>query len=122
MTSVRIFSASFMILLTGAGIVHAQTISPNPQTLSFTYQIGGATPAAQNISLNADVPTQFSVSISGAPWLSVAPTGGITPSNLVATVTPPANATPGTLTGTILIGPPASLDSVKTVVPVSLQI
>lgn len=115
-------SAMCSLLLCGASAAKAQTFGASPQILSFVYQIGGPNPAAQSILLTADVPSSFSVTISGAPWLSVAPVSGITPSTLVATVTAPAGATPGTLNGSIIIGPPASTDAVKTVVAVSLQI
>lgn len=115
-------SAVCVIVLCGASAARAQFISASPQTLSFVYQIGGPNPAAQNILLSADAPSSFAVTISGAPWLSVSPASGITPSTLVVTVTPPAGVTPGTLSGTILIGPPASADSLRTVVSVTLQI
>jgi hypothetical protein len=102
---------------------HAQVfITASPQALAFTYQLGGPNPPAQNIYLSADVPSQFAVTISGAPWLTVSPPSGLAPSTLVATVNGPTNATPGTLTGTILIGPPASVDSLKTVVTVTLNV
>src|SRR5690349_20155574 len=98
------------------GILSAQ-VSVNPQSLSFTYQIGGPNPPSQNLSVFNDVPTQFSITTSGANWLNISPTAGITPSTLVATVTPPVGATAGTLSGSIIIGPVASVDNVKVVVP-----
>ncbi|HXK02057.1 MAG TPA: hypothetical protein VMS37_06620 [Verrucomicrobiae bacterium] len=111
-----------MLLLCGTGIASAQTIGASPQVLNFVYQIGGPNPPAQNLYLSADSPAQFAVTISGAPWLTVSPTAGITPISLIASVTAPANATPGTQTGSIIIGPPASTDALRTVVTVNLQI
>jgi len=125
MLSSRTLTCSFLIallLLCGTGVASAQPVSASPQVLNFVYQIGGPNPPAQNIYLSASVPTQFSLSVSGATWLTVAPTTGITPSSLVASVTAPANATPGTLTGSIIIGPAASTDALRTVVTVTLQV
>jgi hypothetical protein len=62
------------------------------------------------------------VTISGAPWLTIAPLGAITPNTLVVTVTPPVVAAPGTLNGTIIIGPSASANAVGMAVPVSLEV
>ena len=111
-----------LILLTFGANASAQALSPSPQSLSFVYQIGGPYPAAQSIVLSAGLPTQFTVTTSGAPWLTISPLSGITPSTLVASVTPPPGVAPGTLTGSIIIGPPAAADNLRTVVPVSLQV
>jgi len=101
----------------------AQTFSVSPQALNFTYQIGGANPPAQTLYLSSATPSaQFSISISGAPWLSVSPAAGVAPSNLTVSASAPQNAVAGTLTGTIIIGPPGSVDAVKTVVAVTLQV
>ena len=116
------FLLTGVVLLCGMGAASAQLVSVSPQTLSFVYQIGGPNPPAQNLFLSNIQPTQFSVSISGAPWLAVSPSTGVTPSTLVASVTGPSGATPGTLTGTIIISPVASTDATATVVAVSLQV
>jgi len=118
---------AFCVILLGllwlaAPAANAQIIGVTPQALSFSYQIGGAIPAPQSLYLYTDTPSQFSVSVSGAPWMTVAPSSGVTPSTLVVTITPPSPATPGTLTGSIIIGPPASADNLRTVVTVSLQV
>ncbi len=111
----------FACLMTTA-TASAQVMSVSPQALSFVYQIGGPIPAAQNLYLSADIPAQFSVTTSGAPWANIAPSSGITPTTLLVTVKPPSDATPGTLSGTIIIGPVASVDAARLVVPVTLQI
>ena len=111
-----------LMLLSSTGTASAQLISVSPQTLSFTYQVGGQSPASQNLSLTASSPTQFSVTISGAPWLAVSPSSGLTPSTLNASLVNPASLTPGTYTGSIIIGPPASTDAIKTVVSVTLTV
>ena len=119
---VRVRGLTYAISLLGSlGIATAQ-VSVNPQALSFSYQIGGPNPPAQSLFVFNDIPTQFAVTTSSAPWLTITPTTGLTPNTLVATVTPPAGATAGTLNGSIIIGPPASADNLKLVVPVSLQI
>src|SRR5215472_5527155 len=106
-----------LALLCAAGAAHAQTtITTSPQTISFVYQIGGSIPGPQSIQVTAQTPSQWVASVTGAPWLSLSPTSGFTPSTIVATFTPQANMTPGTQSGVILIGPPTSPDSVKTVV------
>jgi hypothetical protein len=111
------------VFATLAGVASAQTFGATPQALSFTYQINGTNPPAQSIYVTSDTPSaQFAVSISGAPWLTVTPTSGVAPATLIVTASGPAGATAGTLNGTIIIGPPASVDAVKTVVGVSLKV
>ena len=113
---------SGLTLLCSAGVGNAQVITASPQALAFVYQNGGPAPTGQSIFLSATVPTSFTVTVSGAAWLNISPTSGTTSSTLYATVTPPANAAPGTLSGSIIIGPPATVDSLRTVVAVTLQI
>ena len=76
----------------------AQLTDVNPDSLFFTYQIGGPNPPAQNPFVTGGSGTQFSVDASGTPWLAVQPLSGVVPSNLIVSVVPPANAVPGTLT------------------------
>lgn len=75
-----------LVLLSGMGVANAQLVGVSPQTLSFAYQVGGSNPASQVLYLSGSSPTQFTVTISGAPWLTVSPTTGITPSTLVASI------------------------------------
>ena len=112
-----------MCIYGGKSIARAQGVSINPQALNFVYQVGGPVPPAQALFLTAAVLTQFSVTVSGAPWLNVTPASGVMPINLTSSVSPPAGVTAGTtLTGSIIIGPIASVDNARIVVPVSLQI
>jgi hypothetical protein len=120
-----------LVSLEGATTAKAQIVVPAPQMLSFVYQIGGPNPAPQTIYLSSNVPTQFSVSTFGAPWLTITPITGITPSMLIVTATPPADdrggpppdrGTAGTLSGSINIAAPASTDAQRAVIPVTLQI
>ena len=119
---VRVRRLTYTLCLLGSLKLTIAQVNVNPQSLSFSYQIGGGNPPAQSLFIFSEVPTQFAVTTSGAPWLTVTPTTGVTPNTLVATVTPPAGATAGTLNGTVIIGPPASADNLKLVVPVTLQI
>ena len=85
MSSVRALTCSLVIglvLLGGATTAKAQIVVPTPQMLSFVYQISGQNPAAQIIYLSSECPTQFSVSTLGAPWLTITPMTGTTPSTL----------------------------------------
>jgi len=125
MKSVRVVFGSILIclvLLCATGAASAQVLNVSPQSLAFTYQLTGANPASQVLTVYSNGPASFAVTVSGAPWLTVSPTSGTTPTSLIVTATPPQGATPGTLSGNILIGPPASADNLKLVVPVTLQI
>ena len=122
MKSIRVCAGAVLVSLSGMGFATAQVINANPQALTFVYQIGGPNPPAQNIFLESDVTTQFSATISTAPWLTVSPITGVTPSTLVATVAPPASFVPGTYVGSIVIGPVATTGATVTVVPVALQV
>jgi hypothetical protein len=56
----------------------APNLTVSPTTLSFTYQIGGAIPAAQTVSV-ASSGTALSYTASAAnPWLSALPVNGTT--------------------------------------------
>ncbi len=67
-----------------------QSLSASPDTLTFTYIIGGATPDKQTVALSstgANAP--FTVTVpSTASWLSVTPTSGTTPASLTFAVNP----------------------------------
>ena len=67
------FSTSY--LLHAGGGVTPPTLSVSPASLSFAYQIGGATPAAQTLTIGG-VATTYTAAASGASWLSVSPGSG----------------------------------------------
>ena len=120
-SSIRRVPLGVAVLVSTCTMATAQ-VAVNPQALNFVYQVGGANPAAQNLYISGSVPTQFGVTTSGAPWVTVSPASGITPNTLIVTVRPPADAAPGVLSGSIVIGPAASTDALRLVVPVTLQI
>ncbi|MEZ5398127.1 MAG: hypothetical protein R2729_00575 [Bryobacteraceae bacterium] len=77
-----------------------------PQAMAFDYTPGTAVPAAQPISLTTpNTVVNYSATaatISGGSWLSVSPTGGVSPATLNVSVNP-QNLTPGTYAGSITI-------------------
>lgn len=72
-------------------------------TLNFTYQLGAAAPAAQNVTCTATSGTlPFTITVSSnTPWLS-APASGSTQTPFPVTVDP-SRLAPGTYTGTITV-------------------
>ncbi len=81
------------------------SITSSPASLSFSYQVGGSTPAAQSISLSGPnntsvVYTASATTASGGNWLTVSPTSGTTPSSVSVSINP-ANLAAGTYNGTI---------------------
>ena len=125
MTNFRVTAGAILGVMTLIGTctaASAQTMSVSPQALSFIYQIGGPSPAAQNLFVSAGVATEFGVTTSGAPWATISPTYGVTPGYLVVTVRPPADAGPGVLSGSIVIAANVSTATVRVVVPITLQI
>jgi uncharacterized membrane protein len=73
-----------------------------PGSLTFTYQSGGAAPPPQTVELQASGQNvNFSAAVSGATWLSVNPSSGMTPKPLVFTATPSPGMAPGTYTATV---------------------
>jgi len=84
------------------------TVTPSPTSLNFTYQLGGAAPAAQSISVTtsngASVPITVSATSTPA-WLSVSPTTGAAPISLTASIATSVLTTQQTLSGSITITP-----------------
>jgi Viral BACON domain len=78
------------------------TLNATPLNLSFTYQSGGATPAAQTVNLSSSGGALSYSAAASAAWLTVTPASGNTPGNLSVAVNPTALAT-GTYTGTITV-------------------
>jgi hypothetical protein len=79
----------------------APTLSATPLNLSFSYQSGGATPAAQTVNLTSSSTLGYTVAASPG-WLSVTPASGNTPGSLSVSVNP-AGLAAGTYTGTVTI-------------------
>jgi len=79
----------------------ANNLTATPLSLSFNYQSGGATPAAQTVNLSSTSAMSYSVSTSGG-WLSVTPASGSTPGSLSVSVNASGLAV-GNYNGTVTV-------------------
>jgi uncharacterized protein (TIGR03437 family) len=85
------------------------SIGVSPQSLSISYNLNGAFPTTQLLSLTGQ-PVAFTASATtatGGNWLQVAPTSGTTPTTLsvIANTALLPNMAPGTYSGTITVAP-----------------
>ncbi len=80
------------------------SLGVSPGTLSFACDAGGAAPPSQTVSLASGGFVSYSVTVTGASWLTVNPMSGTAPSTLTVTVDP-SNLTAGTYSGTITVTP-----------------
>ncbi|MDP2998259.1 MAG: hypothetical protein Q8N47_12290 [Bryobacterales bacterium] len=80
-----------------------EQLRASPNSFTFASQ-AGATPASQTLAVSSTgANLNFTVAVSnGAPWLSVSPSQGTTPSNLTVTANP-AGLAAGTYTVQIII-------------------
>ncbi len=99
-------------------VTAAQTLSASPTSLAFTYQVGGAAPAAQALQVSSSSGglafTAAATTTSGGTWLSVTPTSGTTTASVSVTVNP-ASLAAGTYAGAITITSPGAGNSPLTV-------
>ncbi len=100
------------------------TLSAAPAPLTFSYQLGTATPASQTVAVNSTgSPLNIAVvaaTQNGGTWLSAGPAGGVTTVNLSVTANP-AGLSPGSYSGTITITPTDPMVTPLTI-PVTLVI
>lgn len=75
------------------------TLTVSPLNLSFTYQTGGPTPAAQPVTLSGSSALSYTV-VSSAAWLNATPASGNTPASLSVSVNPSGLAV-GNYNGTV---------------------
>ena len=92
----------------------APTLSVSPASLSFNYQSGGTTAAAQTVALSSSGSALSYTVTTSATWLAATPTSGTTSSNLIVSVNPTGLAA-GTYTGSVTIAASAASNSPKTV-------
>jgi uncharacterized protein (TIGR03437 family) len=88
-----------------AGLLDAQTVTPAPTSLTFSYQSGNALPAAQTVSVRISSGTPaYSVTITGAGtlWLTATPDSGRMPATLGVRVNPTSLAV-GQYTATVVV-------------------
>jgi hypothetical protein len=90
------------LAVTAAGTLPNLTVSPF--SLSFTYQIGGATPAAQTVSAVASDGSalSYTASASGDSWLTARPVNGTTPGSISVSISPTGLAA-GVYTGHVIV-------------------
>jgi hypothetical protein len=77
-------------------------LAVSPTSLAFSYTQGGTLPAAQTLSVSSRNTTSFTVSTSGASWLSVSKTSGKTNTTVGVSVRPGSLAA-GTYSATVTI-------------------
>jgi trimeric autotransporter adhesin len=125
-----VYSGSVPVAVTGGLIMGGASytlpinllVSSNPllvvptQALAFTYELGGATPAAQSVTaqstavLPSSTTGQLPILISytttnNGSWLSVSPTANLTTGMPFTVTVNPATLLPGTYNGTITVAP-----------------
>ena len=108
----------------------AEVYTVSPRSLTFDYQVGGTTPASQNISVTA-TPNAVSITVgttSNGGWLSTSAGSGTlqTPQTIAVSINPadiPAASLVGgqSVSGTITISAP-TISSSPTVVTVTVNI
>jgi len=95
-----------------------------PTVLTFNFQIGGAAPATQSVSVGSSGgPLNYTVTystVTGGSWLSATPTSNITSSTVTVSVDT-TGLTAGTYTGTITITSSGAANSPQTI-PVTLVV
>jgi hypothetical protein len=107
---------SIPVTLTVTAAAVKPTLGLSPTSLTFNYQIGGSTPAAQTVATSSSTSTAISyTATAGSSWLTTT-ASGTTPGNLSIGVNP-ASLAAGTYTGTVSV---ASSGASNT--PVSLPV
>jgi len=101
-------------------VTAAPTLNTSPTSLSFSYQVGGTTPAAQNVSLSSIGTALSYTAATSATWLLVTPASGSTPGSLSVSVNSTGLAA-GTYTGNITVTSAGASNNPKTI-PVTLTV
>ncbi len=95
-------------------LVVGAALSSSASNLTFNFQIGGAMPAAQAVSLSTTATTALTFTATAAAasgtWLSVSPTAGTTPSTVSVAVNP-AGLAAATYDGTVTIAATGAVNS-----------
>jgi uncharacterized protein (TIGR03437 family) len=99
-------------------------LASTPAALNFSYQVGSAAPAAQNLAISASgASLNFSATTAtntGGGWLAVSPSGAVTPGTLSVSVNP-ASLAPGTYTGNVMVSSAGATNSPFSI-PVTLVV
>ena len=111
------------VLVTVAG---TPALNVSPGQLSFAYQVGTSTPAAQTLSLTSSTGSNISFTASsntstcGSNWLVISPTTGATPSSLSVQVNT-SGLTPGNCAGEVDISA-SGVSNATVKIPVALLV
>src|SRR5439155_14648362 len=100
-------------------------IAVSPQSLQFSYQLGGTLPAAQALTLTGQATTFTAVASStSGDWLQVGPSSGSSPTTIVASLNPVVIAAlaAGTYHGSITITPASGTANTPITVGVTLTV
>ena len=128
------YTGSVIVTATGAGnsplivpvglnisSTSTSTLTVAPAVLAFTYQIGGAVPAAQTVSVtSSSLVLTYTASASGDSWLIALPVYGSTPGTFSASVSP-AGLAAGLYSGTVIVATVGASNSPQ-VIPVYLTV
>lgn len=90
------------------------SITPSTNSLTFSYQIGGAVPPTQIVKLAGSSPVAFTIVTSGGSWLSATPNQGTTPATLTVSANP-AGLGLGNNSGLITVTAPGAANSPQTI-------
>ena len=102
-------------------VTAASSISVSPNSLSFSARTGDSSTQTQTVAVSGgNSPAAFTASASGGSWLSVSPTSGSTPANLVVLVNPTGLAT-GVYSGNIAVASPGTSSSTQSI-PVTFNV
>jgi uncharacterized protein (TIGR03437 family) len=104
------FSYPVVLVVNGGGVGGTGTLVFVPSGLSFTSN-NGTVPATQNLSVQANVSTTFTVT-SNQSWLTVSPTAGTTPTNITVQANPTGMAN-GTYNGTLTFNSNGNIQNVN---------
>ncbi len=95
------------------------TLTANPASLTFTYQIGGSTPAAQAAAITSSGAAVNFTTATSATWLSATPSG-MTGGNVSVTINP-SGLTAGTYNGNVTITSAGAANSPKVAVSLTVS-
>src|SRR5258706_2660599 len=91
-----------------------------PTSLTFNYQIGGSTPAAQTVAVSSSTSTAINYTATTATTLLTTTASGTTPGNLSIGVNPSGLAA-GTYTGSVSVASTGASNSPQSI-PVTLNV
>lgn len=123
--SIALTGSSFTTIQVTYTVTAGVSISANPSSLFFNYQIGGAVPSSKEITINsngAPVPVSITTSVSTqVNWLAVTPTTLTTGNKITVSITNAGQLSPGPYTGLITVNSTGATNSPITI-PIQLNV